>query len=73
MSAEEEQGQPKKVRFVGILMMIERERERESLHSAGIEMLRFGMTISITRYRYIILQKWEYVLTLVLINLSIPS
>lgn len=57
MSAEEEQGQPKKVRFVGILMMIERERERESLHSAGIEMLRFGMTISITRYRYIILQK----------------
>ena len=57
MSAEEEQGQPKKVRFVGILMMIERERERESLHSAGIEMLRFGMTISITRYRYILLQK----------------
>ena len=72
MSAEEEQGQPKKVCFVGILTD-DRKRERESLRSAGIEMLRFGMTISITRYRYIILQKWEYVLTLVLINLSIPS
>lgn len=56
MSAEEEQGQPKKVRFVGILTD-DRKRERESLRSAVIEMLRFGMTISITRYRYILLQK----------------